>query len=168
MGTLPPLDETRGPMLYGGEPEGRRRTSTVRSYIHRRHPHHALLLVSFFLFCDLQNIHSSPLPSARAYINEDVRALLTLTIGDVNLFKTCGRTPSSKVGGGLVLIDKGLTVSPFLEPLLIVLAGTGLSPVSLLVYILRPQHLNLLLNLRQPHSWALTGAFLETHWSQRD
>ena len=132
-----PVDETCGPTLYGGEQEGRRRASAVRSYTHRRHPYHASLLFPFSLFatcrayihfpCHLQE----PTHSGAEHTNEDIRA--PLTIGDVNISKIRGRTPSSKADGSLVLIDKDVAVSPSPEPLAIVLAGMGhrsLSPIE--------------------------------------
>ena len=133
-----PVDEFRGPMLYGGGREGRKRTSAVSSYIHHRQTYHASLWFPFSHFaacrtyvhlpCHLQELTRS----GAEHTNESIRALLT--IGDINPFKTGGRTPSSssKVDGSLVCIlndsDKGLTVP---EPLVILLAGIRVIGASL-------------------------------------
>ena len=96
------------PMLYGGEQEGRRGTSVVHSYTAfapRCHPYYASLWFPFSFFatcrtyihvpCHLQGLTHGGAEDTNEDTNEDIRALLT--IGDGNLFKTRGRTPSSKV-----------------------------------------------------------------------
>jgi len=82
----------------------------VHSYTHRRRTILHLGLAHFLFLRPLQNLHSfsclqEPTHSSGAeHTKEDIRALLA--IGDVNLFKTRGRSLSSKVDGSLVLIDK--------------------------------------------------------------
>ena len=91
------------------------------------------------LFCDLQSLHSfsllqEPTYSGAEHTNEDIRA--PLTIGDVNIAKNQWEDPKFDPEGrrrSLVLIGKGLAVSPSPEPLAIVLAGTshrGLYPIK--------------------------------------
>ena len=60
----------------------------MRSHTHRRHPYHACRTY-IHSPCRLQE----PTQSGADHTNEDIRALLT--IGDVNLFKIRGGTPSS-------------------------------------------------------------------------